>query len=116
MLNNKRLWFWALLPIVLWFSAANAAAHYFTSQNYWSELRHEALVIYTLISLYIIPWSITVVTGFMIWGACLSAHGLLLGTGYALIIWITQWLTVAGLTYVSISWHYVYFFNPSGFV
>lgn len=102
---------WSILPIALWYLAANALAYYFTSRSYWTELRHEALVLYALVTLYAVPLALTVVNGFMSWGYALSMYGPGRGTIRAFGIFALQWLFVWALTTASIHWHYVYFYT-----
>lgn len=115
-ISAGRLRMWSLLPIVMWYLSANAMAHYFTSSNAWSKFEPQAIVLYSLLSLYAIPWLVTIVTGFMVWGYALNTYGVVKGTLHALSLFVLQWLMVAVLTYFSIRWHYVYFYNPLVFV
>lgn len=102
---------WSILPIALWYLAANGLAYYFTSRSYWMELRHEALVLYALVTLYAVPLALTVVNGFMSWGYALSMYGPGRGTIRAFGIFALQWLFVWAMTTASIHWHYVYFYT-----
>lgn len=102
---------WSILPIALWYLAANGLAYYFTSRHYWIELRHEALVWYALMTLYAVPLALTVVTGFMSWGYALSMYGSGRGTIRAFGVFSLQWIFVWAMTTASIHWHYVYFYT-----
>lgn len=109
--SYSRLVVWSILPMALWFAAANGLAYYFTSRHSWIDLRQEAMVFYSLFTLYAVPWVLTVVTGFMAWGYSLSMYGSGKGTWRAFGVFMLQWLSVWAMTKASIHWHYVYFYT-----
>lgn len=106
-----RLLVWSILPMVLWYTAANGLAHYFSLHNEWVNLRHEAVALYAMATLYVVPWMLTIVTGFMAWGYALRMYGAGRGTLRAFGIFALQWLAVWAMTYASVHWHYVYFYT-----
>ena len=106
-----RLLVWSLLPMALWYTAANSLAHYFSLNNEWVNLRHEAVALYAMATLYAVPWMLTIITGFMTWGYALRMYGAGQGTLRAFGIFAVQWLAVWAMTYASVHWHYVYFYT-----
>lgn len=107
----KRHIAWSILPMALWYLAANGLAYYFTNRQNWIDIRQEALVIYALATLYVVPWFLTIITGFMSWGYALRAYGPRRGTTRAFGIFVFQWLSVWAMTQASIHGHYVYFYS-----
>lgn len=101
---------WSVLPMLLWFAAANGLAYYFTSQNYWQDVRQHYIAMYAMMTLYAVPGVLTIITGFMVWGYALRVHGVWVGTAKSLGLFVWQWLVVSGLIYASVHWHYVYFY------
>ena len=97
--------------MVLWYIAVNGLAYHFTAQQQWIEIRPQAIAIYSLATLYIVPAVLTIITGFIAWGYALSMYGAWRGTLRSFGMFIWQWLIVWGMTQASIHWHYVYFYS-----
>lgn len=104
------LMLWSVLPLLLWFATSNGVAYYFTVHQYWQDVSQSTIALYAMATLYVVPGMLTVVTGFMIWGYALRVHGAWRGTITAFVLFLWQWFIVSLLIYVSIHWHYVYFY------
>ena len=102
---------WSILPMALWFLAANGLAYYFTTRQNWANVNQEAVVFYSFVTLYAVPWVMTIITGFMSWGYALSVYGFAKGTLRAFGIFALQWLAIWAMAQASIHWHYVYFYT-----
>jgi hypothetical protein len=106
-----RLVVWSILPMALWYIAANGLAYYLSSNQSWVGVHQNALVIYALVTLYAVPWVLTIITGFISWGYALSMYGSVRGTMRAFGIFFIQWLAVGSMTLASIHLHYIHFYT-----
>lgn len=107
----SRLVFWAIFPMAVWYAVANGLAYHFTSSQQWVDIPHAALAMYSLVTLYAVPWVLTFFSGLMAWGYSLSMYGAGKGTTRAFGVFAFQWLAVWAMTQASIHWHYVYFYT-----
>lgn len=97
----------------LWFTAANGFAYWGRLHGFWRDISLTEQSLFCLVTLYIVPWCMNTMAGFMVWGYALGRLGAFRGTVLASTVWCWQWLAWWWFVHASINWNYLEWYSET---